>query len=86
MVESKIQVLKKHCRRVGRNFSEVTLGVSMTPSIKEGRFSMDTESIEACLRLGVKIFTLRFSALRGKTQDVQAKFAKEIMPSFKSSR
>ena len=86
LVERKIEILKGHCRRAGRNFSDITVGVSITPIIEKGRFSADTvRCIETCLKLGVKIFTLRFSALKGETIETQERFAKEVMYSFKSS-
>lgn len=83
IVERKINILKEHCNKVGRNFSEITLGLNLTPAFESGSFSTTfIDCLERCIELGVKIFTLRFYRLREKASEVQKRFAEEIIPSF----
>lgn len=84
IVERKIKILKEHCNKVGRNFSEITLGLSLTPIFENGCFSTKfIDCMETCIGLGIKIFTLRFYRLRDKAGEVQKRFAEEIIPSFR---
>jgi len=84
-VERKIGVLKEHCKRCGRDFSEITLATSTSPIVEGGRFSAQFKGyIEACLALGVSLFTVRVSFPGGSAAEIQRRFADEIMPSFKA--
>jgi len=84
--ERKIGILREHCRRCGRDFSEIMLATGVSPIVEGGRFSAQvSDYIEACLGLGVSLFTVRVSALgRDSAVEIQRRFADEIMPSFKA--
>lgn len=84
-VERKIGILKEHCRKGRRDFSEVAIGTSLTPVIEGGCLSTKfRDYIEACVGLGVSIFTVRFSPLGNIATGMQRKFADEIIPSFQA--
>ena len=84
-VERKIGILNDHCRRNGRDPSEISLATGLTPTIEGVRFSAQpVEYIEACVKLGVSIFTLMFSRLGDAASEAQRRFAEEIIPSFKT--
>jgi len=81
-VEKKIGVLKEHCRRCGRDFSEITLGTSR---IEGGYFSAQfRDYIEACLGLGVSMFIIVVRSVGASAAETQRRFAEEIVPSFKA--
>ena len=82
-VERKIRVLKEHCRKSRRDSSEVSIGTSLTPIVDGGHLSSQSRDyIEACVGLGVSIFTIRFSPLGSIAMEIQREFADEIIPSF----
>lgn len=83
--ERKIRVLKEHCRMIGRDFAEITLAQNITPTFENGRFSAEfMGKIESWIKLGTKMFMVRFFALKEKPIEMQRRFAKEVLPSFKS--
>jgi alkanesulfonate monooxygenase SsuD/methylene tetrahydromethanopterin reductase-like flavin-dependent oxidoreductase (luciferase family) len=83
IVEQKIHVLKTHCDAVGRNFSEITLGLNLTPAFEDESFIPQfLDCLEMCLGLGVQIISLRFYRLRKKVNEVQKRFAEDILPSY----
>jgi len=84
-VERKIRILKEHCRKSNRDFPEIAIGTSLTPIVEDGHLSAQSRDyIEACVGLGVSIFTIRFSPLGNIAIEIQRKFAEEIIPSFQA--
>jgi F420-dependent oxidoreductase-like protein len=84
-VEQKITVLKQHCRRERRDFSEIKLATGLTPTFEAGRFpDRLTGQIEDGVKQGVSMFTVMFSRMGAHAADAQKRFAEEIMPSFGS--
>lgn len=85
LVGRRIEILKEHCRNVGRKFSDITLAVSITPTLEQNELSAQfIDSIKTCIELGVIIFTLRFFNLKEKAPEMQRRFAEEIMPKLKA--
>lgn len=84
-IERKIEVLKGHCKRNGRDFSEITVATSLSPMIEGNHFQPQLrENIDTLIKLGVKIFTIRNSVFGDATLEWQKKFAEEVIPSFKA--
>jgi hypothetical protein len=84
-MERKIDILRQHCKDVGRNFTEITLATTVAdPTFKGRHFSPEFIGyIEACIRLGARILSIRFFRLKDKALEAQERFADEIIPSFK---
>ncbi len=75
----KIEVLRGHCMRVGRNPDSITIATTVTPMLEDEAFPRPMiEALERSIDLGVGLFTAAFENKPGLE-----KFAEEIIPTFR---
>lgn len=75
----KIEVLRGHCMRVGRNPDSITIATTVTPMLEGETFPRPMiEALERSIDLGVGLFTAAFENKPGLE-----KFAEEIIPTFR---